>query len=350
MLGQASLCNELFHRLLSPRAWKCWQERCSIAAGVWPLGFDYQNTHDPGLSVDQFHQGLAASLMVSRRYNWIYSHNSREQLLGRKLEVYTNGVDIHPYLVLMAERQVITVPKYVALAKEIRALRLRDYSADLGLTPWVTLVGPADTPSVRLIRADYRDGREQEVDWRLALDYYHGRKSHFREHYGTVTDWLLVGPFASDDRLAAHHAILPPERHPNPCAEYDGMNDKVHWKEYHQPGPNASVDLAKVFTPTERVCAYALCYVTSPVEQVAQVRFASNDAGKVWLGGRLVHDYPREGNAELDRDVVPVHLPKGTTPILLKITNSLHKWGFVFRLTDPQGRPLKNLKFSLSPG
>ena len=66
--------------------------------------------------------------------------------------------------------------------------------------------------------------------------------------------------------------------------------------------------------------------------------------------GPLVPDYPREGTAELDRDIVPIRLPKGTTPILLKITNNLHKWGFYIRLTDPQGRPLKNLKFSLSPG
>jgi len=65
MLGQAGLCNEQFHRLLTPRAWKYWQERCSIVAGVWPLGFDYQNTHNPGLSPEEFRQGLAASLMVS---------------------------------------------------------------------------------------------------------------------------------------------------------------------------------------------------------------------------------------------------------------------------------------------
>jgi hypothetical protein len=219
MLGHAALCNELFHRLLSPHAWKYWQERCSIAAGVWPLGFDYQDTHNPGLSVEEFRQGLAGSLMVSRRYNWIYSHNSREQLLGRKLEVYTNGVDIHPYLAVMAERQVITDPKYVALAKEIRALRLRDYSADLGLTPWVTLIGPADTPSVHLVRADYRDTRQQETGWRLALDHFHGAQSHFRERYGTVTDWLLLGPFASDGRLAAHFAVLPPELSSDPRAE-----------------------------------------------------------------------------------------------------------------------------------
>ena len=150
MLGHAALCNALFHRLLSAQAWKYWQARCSIAAGIWPLGFDYQDTHNPGLSVEEFRQGLAGSLMVSRRYNWIYSHNSREQLLGRKLEVYTNGVDIHPYLSVMAERQVITMPKYVALAKEIRALRLRDYAADLGVTPWISLIGPAILPAFAL--------------------------------------------------------------------------------------------------------------------------------------------------------------------------------------------------------
>jgi hypothetical protein len=288
--------------------------------------------------------------MVSRRYNWIYTHNSRAQLLGRKLEVYTNGLDIHPYLAVMTERQVITDPRYAALAKAIRALRLRDYSGDLGVNPWISPTGPTDIPRIRLIPADYRDAREQEAGWRLALDYFHGRPARFREHYGTVTDWLLVGPFASGERLSAHSAVLPPERDLSPRAEYEGMSGKVRWRPYHQTGPNVSVDLTRVFQPTERVCAYALCFVTSAVAQAAQLRFGSNDAGKVWLGGRLVLDYPLEGTAELDRDIVPIRLPEGTTPILLKITNNRLNWGFVFRLTDSQGRALKNVKFSLSSG
>jgi hypothetical protein len=349
LLGHAALCNELFHRLLSPRAWKYWQARCSTAAGVWPLGFDYQDTHNPGLPVEEFRQGLAGSLMASRRYNWIYSHNSREQLLGRKLEVYTNGVSIQPYLDVMARRQVITDPKYVALAKEIRALRLRDYSADLGLAPWVSPTGPTDSPRLRLVQAGYRDPRDQEAGWQLAIDYFHGKPARFREHYQPLTDWLLVGPFASDEHLSAHQAVLPPERNADPQAEYDGLGGKVRWQPYHQPGQNVSIDLTKVFKPTEQVCAYALCYVTSPAEQPAQLRFASNDAGKVWLGGQLVIDYPREGTAELDRDIASIRLPKGTTPILVKITNNRLNWGFVLRLTDAQGRALKNVSSSLSP-
>jgi len=127
------------------------------------------------------------------------------------------------------------------------------------------------------------------------------------------------------------------------------MNGKARWKQHHQGGLSASVDFKKLFQPGEKVCAYALCFVTSPAEQQAQLRFASNDAGKVWLGGQLVHDYPHEGSAFLDRDIVPIHLPKGTTSILVKITNNLGNWGFVFRITDTRGRALANLKFGLSP-
>ncbi len=349
MLGHAALYNEMFHRLLSPRARAYWRQRCSIAEGVWPFGFDYQTTYDPGLTLEEFRQGLAGSLMASRRYNWLYSHNSREQMLGRKLDVYTNGFDIHPYLDVMAKRQIVIDPKYITLAGEIRALRPRDFSAELGVAPWMSLAGPADTPTLRSVPASLRNPRENEDSWKIALDYFHGRTIDFKKHFGTVTDWLLIGPFASDSQLSAHHVAFPPELSLDLRAECDGINGKLHWQVYHQAGPLASVDLKKVFQPTERVCAYALCFITSPAEQEVQFRLASNDAGKAWLGGRLIYDYPREGSTFLDREIIEVRLPKGTTPILLKITNNLGNWGFVFRATDPQGRPLRDLKFSLSP-
>ncbi len=249
----------------------------------------------------------------------------------------------------------------------------RDWSSDIWATdgePWT--IGASDKTFQKVKQATTGARRlGSEVFLKVAFDHpfewlneiaWTRIENNFRQFAifardsgcdGIVLDieyiGLLVGPFASDDRLSAHRAVLPPERTPDPRAEYDGMNGKIRWREHHQTGPNASVDLTRIFQPAERVCAYALCLVSSPIEQEAQVRFASNDAGKVWLGGQLVLDYPREGSVELDRDIVPVHLPKGTTPILLQITNNLHNWGFVFRLTDPQGRPLRSVKFSLPP-
>jgi hypothetical protein len=227
MLGHALRCGELFNRLLSPRARKYWRERCSIAVGVWPLGFDYQTVHNPGLSLEQFQQGIAASLMVSRRYNWIYSHNSREQLLGRKLDVYTNGVDILPYLKVMADRQIITTPKFVALAREIREMKLRDYSADLGIATAMSLTGPEDTPNTRLFPASFRDPRDQETAWRVALDYLHGADLNLREHFGAQTEWWLIGPFPGGDQLAGHWHVFPPEQSLDLQAECDGLSGKV---------------------------------------------------------------------------------------------------------------------------
>ena len=94
-----------------------------------------------------------------------------------------------------------------------------------------------------------------------------------------------------------------------------------------------------------------MCYVTSPEERQVQIRLGTNDAGKMWVGNDLVLDYPYEGTALLDREVVPVTLPAGTTPILLKISNGQLNWGFVFRITDLDGRPAEGLRFSLEkPG
>jgi hypothetical protein len=349
VFGHAACCNELFQRLLSPRARKYWSDKCSIAAGVWPFGLDYEPTHNPGLALEELRQGIAASLLVSRRYNWIYSHTSREQMLGRQLNVYSNSVDVLPYLKVLADRQVVTTPKYVALAKELRQMRRRDYAPDLGLAVVVGLTGPRGLPNPRLFPTALSEPGELDGRWKVALAYYRGEKVDFHRHFGTQTRWLLLGPFRNDEPFAGHHLAYPPERGIDLQAEYDGLKGKVRWVEYEAPPGAASVDLTQVFQPTEHVMAYALCYVTSPQEREVQLRVGTNDAGKLWLGGQLLLDYPHEGTAYLDREVIQARLPKGTTPILLKVSNRLHDWGFVFRITDARGRLLRDLRLSLTP-
>jgi hypothetical protein len=38
-----------------------------------------------------------------------------------------------------------------------------------------------------------------------------------------------------------------------------------------------------------------------------------------------------------------------TTPVLLKVCNLKSDWGFIFRLTDAEGRPVRDLEFRLAP-
>jgi len=349
MFGHVWACNELFHRLLSDKAWDYWVKECSIAEGIWPFGFNYQATHDPGLSHEEFRQGFGASLMASRRYNWIYSHQSAEKLIGRGLEDFSEGTKPEIYLEIMAKKEQITTPKYVALAKELRDMKLRDYSEDLGIVPSLSFAGPADNPQVRLVPLESVNPEDTEKFWDVALRYYKGEEVDFEGMFGTQTEWWTIGPFANGEGFAGHHAVYPPEKEIDLEGVYDGLNGKVRWQSHKEKENRLTVDFTKIYQPTEHVCAYALCYVTSPEERDVQIRVGTNDSGKVWLGDKLVLDYPQEGTAYLDREIIPVTLPAGTTPILIKICNGENNWGFAFRITDQKGRPAEGLTFSLKP-
>ena len=349
MFAHAWACTDLFNKILTRRGRRYWSQKCSIAAGVWPFGFNYQNVYDPGMPYEEFRQGFVASLMLSPRYNWIYSHNCRELLVGRDIDKYTGEADIEAYLRVIADKEVVTIPKYVELAKELRRMKLRDYSEDLGLVPFVSFAGPRDVPLVRLTPVTMCDPGELEKGWDIALKYFTGADVNLRDYFGTQTHWMVIGPFENGEGFAGHHAIYPPEQSIDLNGVYDGLNGKVRWVEHRQEGRHASVDFTKAFEPTEHVCAYALCYVTSPEQREVQIRLGTNDSGKLWLGDKLVFDYPYEGTAFLDREIIPVTLPAGTTPVLLKICNGELNWGFVFRITDEEGRPIKELRYTVAP-
>lgn len=349
MFGHAWAVNDILQRLLSERGQRYWREHGSIAEGIWPFGENYQTTHEPGMPLDAFRQGYAASLMASARYNWIYSHQSAVQLLGRELDKYTGDADLPAYLDIIRAREVATDPQYVALAEDLRSLKLRDYSPELGVIPVPSFVGPTDVPKIELVPADQYAADTRERMWTVAQRYFAGEELNLKEEFGTVTDWLIIGPFPSDEQFAGHNAVYPPEQELKLDATYDGGFSDVRWQEYHGADGKASVDLKAALEPGENVCAYALCYVTTPEETQAQVRIGTNDSGKVWLNGRQIFDYPGESGMILDRNVVPVTLPAGTSPVLVKVCNGLLNWGFVFRLTGLEGEPLEGVAFSLRP-
>lgn len=355
VFGHVWGCHEMFHRILSERAWKYWQKKCSVVAGVWPFSSDDYRLYGPGIPLAQLEQGLAGTLMVSPRYNWIYGSYTQRQLIGRDLDKYTGPENIQAHLQALADRKMVTDPKWVALAKELRQGVLRDYSADLGLIPLPTLLGPSDSVRIQLMptspampdahNADY------EQAWELGLKLFRGEEVSLRQTFNTITDWMVIGPFG--DKQAAsgcHDTAYPPETSQNLAAEYTGYEGKkLRWQRLPRDDAKMTVDFKSIFTPTENVCAYALCYITSAEEKKVQIRLGTNDFGKLWVAGKLVYDNPHDGQAILDRDIVPVTLPKGTTPILVKVSNAKVDWGFVFRITDEMGKPQSDLKFRLSP-
>lgn len=351
MFGHAWACNDLFQRILSDRAREYWVRNCTIAAGVWPFGFNYQQSYAPGMELPDFRQGIAAALMLSPKYNWIYSHNCREQLIGRDLDKYTGDADLKAYLKVIADREVVLDPKYIKIAKDLRALKLRDYSAELGLRPLISFVGPEDVPRMMLMPAKFVNPPETEKLWKMAIDYFNGNEINLHEVLGTEKSWNVIGPFPNPGNFEGHNTVYPPEKEINLNAEYPGVGGTVRWKKVNQSGPLASVDFKKVFTTTEHVCAYALGYVSLPTKRKVQIRLGTNDSGKLWVGGKQVYDFPSEGGAILDRDIFETTLPAGTTPILLKVCNGELNWGFVLRITNLKGEKIEDFRFlTAAPG
>ena len=264
----------LFNRFLSKQAWDYWTNRCSVCLGVWPIGSDEYKGPTPQLSQDEFRQNLAGSLMASARYNWLYSSRFHDELYGRNLDQYDGPADLPAYHRIMAARQMATNPKYVAIAKDLRAMKLRDYSDDLGLVIEPTFRGPDDVPRVDVVPVSSSTKRERAALWETALDIAWGKEINLREQYGTQTRWMILGPFPNEGAaFQGYNTVYPPEKGIDLDAEYEGVNQMaVRWTEHHRDDGHASVDLKAVLAPSDWMCAYALCYVTAPQETTAQIR------------------------------------------------------------------------------
>lgn len=348
ILAYAGAANTLLRRQLSPRAQDYWQARCTLAAGIWPTGFDIQPNHDSHQTPAELRQSWAGSLMVSPRYNWIYVDRYGENHLGRGLDNYAGKTDFAMVAQVLRKKEIAIEPAFVALAKQLRALGPADITKDTGFAAVPRFMFPHAIPSLELTPAALSAGEINRA-WQLAMDYYHGVEHDLQAEFSPVREWQIVGPFHSGESLAGHTTVFPPEQGINLQAEFDGAGGKVKWQRYRVPIGDLGIDFKAIYTPGESVTAYALTYVDSPIEQIVQLRFGSNDAGKVWLGGKLVDDFPRESWCILDRDIVSVTLPKGKTPVLAKATTGVGAWSLALRFTDVNGNPVPNLTFSAVP-
>lgn len=148
-----------------------------------------------------------------------------------------------------------------------------------------------------------------------------GEDIDFHSTFGTQTHWMVIGPF-DNTRGRGYAEVYSPEKEIDLTAKYETPNGELTWRRYDAPSRQAAVDFTKVMQPSEEVCAYALCFVTSPIEREAEIRIGTNDTWKLWAGDRLVRECPYDGRMILDREIVPVTLEAGVTPILLKVCNN----------------------------
>lgn len=353
MLAHAWLNNRVLLSLLSEKGKAYWTSRCSMAEGLWPWGEDPDHSgHGVAPTPEEYRQAYAGSLMAGSCYNWVYSHDAYEAMLGRSDKSYPGQAGVAEYLPIMRERLMATNPEYVRVAQDLRRLTLRDYGQELGLTLAAAIIGPLQDSALEIIPKTIYDKTPnaalQDSLWDIARRELEGEMVDMPVLFPSQRDWLLLGPLANKENRGLAK-VYPPEQGIDVNAEIDGLNGKISWKEYHCPEYSIMVNLAKEFSPSEEVCAYALCYAKTDKPAKVQLRVSGNDVWKVWVGGKLVHESADPGRILLDRQVLPVHLGKGTTPILVKVCNNKRDWGFVLRITDRDGKPVKGLNVGTKP-
>jgi tetratricopeptide (TPR) repeat protein len=177
-----------------------------------------------------------------------------------------------------------------------------------------------------------------------------GSEQKVLEHYratGVVdsTAWMILGPFDHAHGAAWDTPYLP-DQEVDFAKEYAGKTGTVKWFRYPGQQTRAFVDLASILKPNEWTTAYAATYVYSPGARNVQLRVGSDDEVKVWLNGSLVLNSNIPRLAAVDQDIVPVRLQAGRNEVLVRTCNHESSWGFYLRMTDVQGRPCTDLRFS----
>ena len=158
----------------------------------------------------------------------------------------------------------------------------------------------------------------------------------------TKDAWLVLGPFDNIDGIGYDTPYIQENSIPlDLTAKHDGVNEQVSWKKFTDAALDGYIHLGE--QNVDWHVSYAFATLTSPDAREAQIRFDSDDQGKVWLNGEQIFTHTKTFAAEIDKYTIPVTLKPGKNNILVKVCNEQGGWGFYLRITDPEGKPFDDL-------
>jgi HEAT repeat protein len=157
---------------------------------------------------------------------------------------------------------------------------------------------------------------------------------------GFIVRWWLLGPLPNPDNRAFDQAFIDETGVPNLNELVRLDRRQLRWQEYRTIDPQGIVDLRRIFRQTEDVACYAYTEFVVENEMEAELRVGSDDSVKVWLNGKLVHQFGGMRGLSVDQDRIRVKLQKGINRLLLKVTQGGGGWEFCVRLVDLQGNPI----------
>ena len=190
-----------------------------------------------------------------------------------------------------------------------------------------------------------------QIDANFGLaEYYRENGPHEKadEHiqktcFVTEDAWLVLGPFDNAGGIGFDIAYIPENiTEIDLTTKHDGQVGPVSWKKFTDAELNGYIHLGERNVNWQ--VFYAFATVTSPDERDIQLRFDSDDQGKVWLNGKEVFDHTKTYAVRLDTYTIPVTLKTGKNSILVKVCNEEGACTFILRITDTDGNPFSDLE------
>jgi hypothetical protein len=155
-----------------------------------------------------------------------------------------------------------------------------------------------------------------------------------------MTVWKTAGPFQvhglSSDQL--FDTTFDPEKDPNDAA----------WEEmpFGEGYSRWIADLGMVYRLwRENAVAYLSTEFYSGKDQKAKLYFGADEGVKIWLNGAVIAAEKEGDGFEPDAYHVDINLSSGWNTLLVKSMQSSGSWRFASVICDPDGDPLRELKY-----
>jgi GH35 family endo-1,4-beta-xylanase len=149
---------------------------------------------------------------------------------------------------------------------------------------------------------------------------------------GYLRDWVLCGPFAGtrldEPRLAPDFAAYP--------GLFTGSRAWIPV----QAAPEGRLDIGAAFPGVGNSVVLLHTYIEVPADGVYHLRVGSDDAVRIEIDGRVVHDHAIARAWVPDQDNVTVTLARGWHRMLVRVVNFTLQWEVSVRLADARDQPL----------
>jgi GH35 family endo-1,4-beta-xylanase len=149
---------------------------------------------------------------------------------------------------------------------------------------------------------------------------------------GYLRDWVLCGPFAGtrldEPRLAPDFAAYP--------GLFTGGRVWIPV----QAAPEGRLDIGAAFPGVGNSVVLLHTYIEVPADGVYHLRVGSDDAVRIEIDGRVVHDHAIARAWVPDQDNLTVTLARGWHRMLVRVVNFTLQWEVSVRLADARDQPL----------